>query len=170
MSDEAAKQGFGKMIAELVRPHLQPTLKDHDGLTLEEARAKHQEALEVFQRAALESKWDVEHCYLMLDLAIAKRTKASALVADLTEETNGLQALKEREADYKASIEKLEAAKKALAMAEQYVGKWEANVNAYAEKLDQQETFVVLLKARLAKGADVDLMALSFANTDEIRA
>lgn len=147
---------LGKALAELITPHLAPPTHplewytgENIGLQNADAFAKTNEALVAFERALMETKWDIEK-----DLVCIAHYEKS-----LVEANDQLAA-----AEDEPTKEKLKLSVKTLTT---YLAKNKGNLADHQDKYIQQKAFVSLLRNRLLSGAE-NLLAFEFNNTDEI--
>lgn len=172
---EAAPAVFA-YLAQQIKPHLEPTPRELEFYldpanlknTPEQLLAKSHEAINGFERALLESYWNVDKDFLLIEASTAEKVAAEAKIAELQKEVD--LALKEERKDDAVSIgTDLEKAKKALALALNAINNWTAKLASDQDTMTQQQAYLTVIRARVSAGAK-DMLAVRFASTDEIRA
>lgn len=154
--DDKNLEALGKYLAELITPHLSPEThplewytRENIGLQNADAFAKTNEALVAFERALMETKWDIEK-----DLVCIAHYEKS-----LAEANEQLEA-----AEDEPTKEKLKLSVKTLMT---YLAKNKGNLADHQDKYVQQKAFVSLLRNRLLSASE-NLLGFEFNNTDEI--
>lgn len=160
-------------IFETIAKGIQPFI-DNEELSLDELRKgiglseraqleKTHEALVIFERARMETAWDVEKCFLLIDDLTTMKTNFESDRERVREKIS-----KVPKAEQKELIDEEVALTKEIDQMTEKIEKWTNSLAESQDKIAQQDAYITLLRTR-CKSKKKDLVNLKFKDTDAIR-